>query len=380
MVTDQRIDTPAILKQVATTRLLDQFLIVEPILFVGDSETLPFLKEHLQDKSAAVEVTTSHHFWTWQPETSQGELAAIAPSNTAIVVASLFNEQKIFDEIQGKTAVPVVRLFADVFTNLVAERPWFNPVEDESELPALSYAILTTPRSGSTYLCELLRATQRAGNPTEHLRQVSVTLSQSCGFDYLRFLRAQMKFQTTPNGVFGTKFISHFLFDLQGCSSQSGHFDDIFKQYISKFVYLIREDKVAQAVSAVVAKKTKIWHIFRDEKQQAYQQQTQTLTVDDNDLEAVHRVYQSLINQEAQFEKLIDTYQLSPLVLHYEQLASNPEPHLTKLLAYLDISTDGLDLVNLKTKSQRLQNDFSQMLIDSYNQKYRGFSHHGLAL
>lgn len=358
-------DKATIFKQLMATRLLEQLLKTEPLLFVGDQDTLALLKE-------AFEAKAEHRFLVWRPDLSPSDWAALLPSaESRVVVAALQAEQAIFEAVQAQLSMPVLRLFADLFTNLVAERSLLEPTQDHQLQPSsLSYAILTTPRSGSTYLCELLRATKRAGNPTEHLRQATVMLAQFCGFDYLRFLRNQMKYQTTPNGVFGTKFISHFLFDLQDCPSPSGSFDDIFKTHISKFVYLVREDKVSQAVSALVAKKTKVWHIFRDEKQQAYEQQTQMLEVDDSDLEAVHRIYQSLLNQETQFERLFEAYQITPHVIQYEELANHPETHLTSLLEYLSISLDDLNLSSLKTQSKRLRSEFSQMLAEQYEQKY----------
>ena len=72
-----------------------------------------------------------------------------------------------------------------------------------------------------------------------------------------------MSYQVTSNGVFSTKFISHYLQDLQKTKFD---FKLLFKN-LDKFIYLVRKDTLAQAISIVLANKTKIWHIYQNPTQ-----------------------------------------------------------------------------------------------------------------
>ncbi len=140
--------------------------------------------------------------------------------------------------------------------------------------PQIAYAIVSTPRSGSTALCEALATTQMAGFPTEHLRAPTLFLTKYCKFNPLRYLQLSMTYQTTKNEVFGTKLISHFLEGYQ----ESLSFDNF------KFIYLIRRDKIAQAVSGFIATKINMWHVYSGEQSQKYKSQLKTINIQDSEL------------------------------------------------------------------------------------------------
>ena len=133
-----------------------------------------------------------------------------------------------------------------------------------------SYIVASTDRSGSTFLCSLLWQTGVLGAPAEywnHRRrpngkpigiQMTERLNASSPADYLKKLLAC---RTSKNGVFGVKAHS---------------FD--FKEALRKFpkllealspvtyIYIRREDKVAQAVSMAKATQTGAW-VARSEAQ-----------------------------------------------------------------------------------------------------------------
>ncbi|NJP19452.1 MAG: hypothetical protein HC763_11235 [Hydrococcus sp. CRU_1_1] len=191
------------------------------LLFVGDQETIQYLQNLFEPRNRH----SSYHYYCWQegrdslecdrPRDSSFVDPDLLSTYQAIVVSSVYNEHMIFDWVnqqmsQFQLTIPILKLFSDIFVNFMSGRPLLETNKKEIVYPKISYAIATTPRSGSTVLSGTLGATKIAGFPKEHLRFPSQTLAQHCRFDYVRYLEVLMQYQTTENSVFGTKFIGHF--------------------------------------------------------------------------------------------------------------------------------------------------------------------------
>ena len=142
----------------------------------------------------------------------------------------------------------------------------------------VSYLVCATPRSGSTLLCEGLKATGVAGRPEEYFEAVPATGRPRAPADYLEglddpdahallgsapppdtppysslldvgsfdeHLARVREWGTTPNGVFGAKVMW-------------GHVEDP-SELGDRYVWVRREDKVRQAVSLWRALQTQSW-------------------------------------------------------------------------------------------------------------------------
>lgn len=121
--------------------------------------------------------------------------------------------------------------------------------------PAIRYAILCPPRSGSTHLCDLLFAAG-LGNPREHLRPAFLQLYRA-GYPF-RDLMARMVERGARNGIFGTKVISTFLWAV-GFSTVENY----LKAHNFNIILLTR-DPIEQAISGYFAHHTGIWHQYGD--------------------------------------------------------------------------------------------------------------------
>ncbi len=132
-----------------------------------------------------------------------------------------------------------------------------------TKLPAAQrrYVVLFSPRSGSSWLTEVLSSTQRLGFPEEYINPDFIV-------DVARFVNAKnplhlldalVRRRKTPNGVFGmeTRAID---VELLGFDA----FRDFFV-HDTLFFHLWRENLVAQAVSLYRAVKTEHFH-SNDEK------------------------------------------------------------------------------------------------------------------
>lgn len=138
---------------------------------------------------------------------------------------------------------------------LVADRKLHALDAPQPPLPAHRFAVVCTPRTGSTFLCELLEA-GGLGAAREHLRRPLLYalrhgLSIEAAFDLVQR-------HGSADGVFGTKLISHFLFDAVG-QTRSADFLRGWAAQGFRFIRL-RRDPVAQTLSKYSAKHSGVWH------------------------------------------------------------------------------------------------------------------------
>jgi LPS sulfotransferase NodH len=213
----------------------------------------------------------------------------------------------------------------------------------------------------------MLKATGVAGFPSEHLQAMTQELVKNCHFDSLRYLKILMTNQVTNNGVFGTKFISNFLLDHQRFDP---NFTQVFETHIPKFIFLTRKDKLAQAVSILVAKTTHVWHSFQIDTAEEYQDRIGKIDVECVDLERINRIYKTLVRQERKIKKLLRKYKIKPLVIEYEKFTGNPEANIKKILNYLDIKDEYAPIDTNRVKTRKLSSDVSKRIIERYNSEY----------
>ncbi|MGL5877673.1 MAG: Stf0 family sulfotransferase [Xenococcaceae cyanobacterium] len=359
-----------IFNNLAEINFLEKLAQEKNLIFIGETDTINYLQTCL----AKINPLNSNYYFLANTKLKQDltNNRDRLDDRDAIIIASATNENVLNRELQKlltelKINLPLLRLFADVFVNLMLNRHLLDISKYQINSPKISYAILTTPRSGSTFLCATLQSTQIAGFPTEHLRQPSAVLSQYCGFDYLRYLQAIKNFKVTSNEVFGTKIISHFL---QVFEKDRSNFETVCQKEFSKFIYLIRRDKIAQAVSIFLAQKTDVWHICSEQQCKNYAERLKQINFKDSHLEEIHQNYLFLRKQEAYLEKLIETYKIFPLVMEYEKLVENTEEEINKALKYLGIIDDRDRVKNISSHVKKLPSNLSVKLVRAYQEKY----------
>ena len=339
------------------------------LLFIGEEENINYFKNY----AIKYQLQNSNYCYSWQESKQQEFLAKLQNLKQCqgIVITSIHNESRIFQDINSLLAdtdfnIPVLRLFDDIFVNFMTQTDLLKSSECKFRKPTVSYAILTLPRSGSTFLCHLLTATSFAGYPTEHLRKPAFTLAKYCNFDYIRFIRTLMTHRVTLNGVFGTKFISHFFHDFENLDNG---FENLLNS-IDKYIYLVRKDEVAQAISILLAQKTKVWHINHQNKMSNYQEQLESITIDDELLEEVNQKVHLIKQQQNYIDKVLKTYQISPLVIEYEYLVENVETEIKKILDYLEINILPETITNLEYSIKKMGSEISLNIAEAYRSKY----------
>ena len=356
-----------IFQAVEETQFLRKLSSQPQLLFVGESAPVAYIQSFFSNYQ-----TTSHNRYFDLSLNSLEELGKLTDLVTyqAIVVVSLENEAALLAQVNQQldnvAHPPVIKLFADIFVNLLCDRPLLQPSPKQNSRPEVSYAILTTPRSGSTYLCDLLDSTAIAGHPSEHLRLATQELARYCNFNYLQLLDNLLEYRTTENGVFGTKLISHFLFELRQTKPD---FQYIF-QTIDKFILLIRKDKVAQAVSLVLAQKTEVWHLHHNPQQKAkqsnYQSKLADIEIDDALLNDVEQKVIFIEKQEKRLKNILAKNKIDPLLVVYEDILDNPPEQINRILDFLQITPSEQNLRQIASGVKRMPNTISQQIIRQY--------------
>ena len=359
-----------IFQAVEETEFLKQLSSQEKLFFIGDSAPLEYIKKTF----ATYKELDNNYYYDLSTHQLSDLDKNISEINKyrGIIVVSLEDETALLSAVKEQNALsselPILRLFSDVFVNLLCRQPLLQTVSQQSQKPRISYAILTTPRSGSTYLCELLNSTKIAGNPREHLRLAVQELSLYCNFNYLNLLNNLMTYRVSANGVFGTKLISHFLFELKQTELD---FNQIF-QSVDKFILLVRKDKVAQAVSLLIAQKTEIWHLHNNDENNGentdYQSKLENIEINDALLDDVEQRYNFINKQEARLKKLLANNQIEPLTVVYEDILDNAELQINRILDFLAIAKPESKEIKINSGIKRMPSSTSQKIIQQYQQ------------
>jgi LPS sulfotransferase NodH len=230
--------------------------------------------------------------------------------------------------------------------------------------PRVAYAIVSTPRCGSEFLCEALASTGVAGYPREHLRSHTERLRFHWQLDATTYLRAVMARRFTPNGVFGTKLISHFLFSHL---SWSPDLERTLAEF--RFIRLLRRDAIGQAISAAIASQTGTYHVRNAVQQERYEARLRGVSVTDGVLRLVAEIQTAFAEQERDLDELLRRIDASPLVIHYEELIDDPLPQVRAILSFLGVAAS-IDSVCVRVR--KTESPLSNVVREIYLERLGG--------
>lgn len=194
--------------------------------------------------------------------------------------------------------------------------------DSTSDYTGIDYIICSTPRSGSTLLAEGLKSTNLAGMPHEYFNVDHKS-------DYLKrwhfksleaYVNLLKKYRVSDNGVFGFKI----------------HFNQFSNEFVEtgletcfpnlKYVFIKRQDKIAQGISLEKAYQTNQWSSKFDSDKTA-QFKFKDIKKRVNDISA----------QELSWDNYFSNNGIEPLIIHYEELEKNYEASIIRILKYLGV-------------------------------------------
>ena len=240
--------------------------------------------------------------------------------------------------------------------------------------PADSYLICTTPRSGSTLLCELLECTGIAGRPDEYFQQLRSTGLPMTPRDYLDGVAADLlppldghahqleehalydprrfagftdyvawvkERATTDNGVCGVKIMWPYMPGLVdglsalapggGDSSPHAVLSHAFPRL--RYVWLRRMDKVRQAVSLWRAIQT--WH-WRQDAAGASGEQPRGPALRYS-YEAIDHLRRRIVASDRAWETYFEAIEARPLTLTYEEFVPAMHETVSRMLRHIGV-------------------------------------------
>jgi LPS sulfotransferase NodH len=183
------------------------------------------------------------------------------------------------------------------------------------------YIICATPRSGSSYLCELLTSTNLLGRPLEYFNTPG--RRKRSDPKYPKDPRAQIDIirtvGATPNGIYGVKLLASQTKRLKRI--------DPFRTLPNLVVFrLSRADVLAQAISLARAMLTRQF-ISSDTPRMA--------AVYDERL--IRRCLHRLREQEALWDGIMDDLGAAPPSFEYEDVVKNPQSIVDQIASQMEL-------------------------------------------
>lgn len=205
--------------------------------------------------------------------------------------------------------------------------------------PERYYIVAATPRTGSSLLCEGLKATGIAGRPDEVFAPGfrdkwygHWALSHDTSFE--EYLRVAFRHGTTDNGVYGLKIQWMHVATLARDVSFAGASEDVLAALFpgAAFVNIIRRDRRAQALSWFRAVATNEWWRFKDADNGRRPAPAPAL-----DADAVRALEGEIERQQSAWVQYFRDRGIKPLTVEYEVLDADYRGQIGRALAFLGL-------------------------------------------
>lgn len=218
------------------------------------------------------------------------------------------------------------------------------------------YVICTTPRSGSNLLCDLLWSSGVMGKPQEYLNPDACLLPFAQQYNLFEeesrlcfetYLKCVIENFSSENNVFGMKFLfDQFepMMELEALQQLMPH---------CQFIWLVRRDTIAQAVSMYIAKCTNDWNSHQEDK-------TKRSCIEYNE-EAIRFFVEYLLTLNLKWLEFFSINKLEYLTLYYEDILVKTDPFCHQICQYCQIDYPGnfsLQKATLKKQGDLLNEQF----------------------
>lgn len=218
------------------------------------------------------------------------------------------------------------------------------------------YLLLTTPRTGSTMVSEMLYAAGVAGDPQEYLSYgytrawLQSRPDKIDAFRIREYLRELETRKTSPNGIFGIHV--HFL-QLQPFFNESERLVGFLKSF-DQIICITRVDKIAQAVSWWRARTTQVWEgAAYEHLSEVERDRVRHLAYAETAI--AERLY-AIIQQENNYRKVLAENGIPYVEYRYEDVVADYPDVSRRILC--DLGVTGVEIDDLpKTSRQGSRDD-----------------------
>ncbi|MEO0544199.1 MAG: Stf0 family sulfotransferase [Pseudomonadota bacterium] len=216
---------------------------------------------------------------------------------------------------------------------------------------APGYMICTSPRSGSTFLCRLLRETGVAGRPGSYfhgatLKDWAENLDLPGDLpDVSQIIEAALEKGRAGGSLFGLRQQSHS-FALLRQTLAAWHPEATDRARLEavvgplRYIHLTRPDKLAQAVSYIRAAQSGIWH--RNADGSIYEELPRN-GASGYDFIAIRDQVAEFEQADTAWREWFDREGIQPLKITYDALAADPKGILADVLAWIGLDRSHAD-------------------------------------
>lgn len=209
-----------------------------------------------------------------------------------------------------------------------------------------SYVICAVQRSGSFLLCEALKNTGLAGFPEEYFLyhvggsnwENSSWAQQNGATTRYAFISLVQEQGTTANGVFGIKLMWNYFQDVISGLQEMPEYEPIEPASLLQrlfpnlhHIWMIRNDKVRQAVSWAMAAQTGFYAAWQADVQASKQEPVY-------DFEQIDLLYKLILEGEAGWNSFFERNNITPMKVIYEELVDAYEETGLRILDFLGMS------------------------------------------
>lgn len=215
--------------------------------------------------------------------------------------------------------------------------------------PRSRYFIAITPRSGSTYLCDVLHRSRRFGKPQEILdtKPIALRLPIIPARTPEEYLRNVLKVHQSANGVSGTKASWFQWQQFKSCISDKS----IFTSF--NYIYLTRHDTAAQAVSLYKATASSVFHSAAINNEEALIALNQL----NYDYIKIKYWYDHIIVQQQGWQQYFHEYAINPLYLYYEDIDNDLLAVLKRIAVHVNVLPKNVFLPTNKSAYTKISDE-----------------------
>jgi LPS sulfotransferase NodH len=207
-----------------------------------------------------------------------------------------------------------------------------------ADVSARGYAICTTQRSGSNYLCQLLASTGVLGRPLEFFNAPGRRAREFPDYpdDPVRQLAMILPHGSTPNGVYGLKIFA-YQFDAVAATDWPARLPRLH------WIHFTRIDLLGQAISLLKAKQTGQWR-----------SSDAAVAAACYDGKQIGREMRSIASADARWRLFFARNGMTPLRLLYEDLVREPAASVRAVAETLRLCGEmRIDATRIDVRQQR---------------------------
>ena len=352
-----------LLKRLSETKLEDFFRSLPPnTAIIADWEFEQFFDRHLAHASWSLQCVRLR--WGLIQANPQAAVSGFE----SLVICALQRESAIYAAVQAVAPdVPIYRLVADIGTCLSAQTEVLPAGEIErlslpDELAKIRRLdiVVCLPRSGSTWLCDLIESAGITTPCGEDLRPHVVFLASRFGSPRfsLRHRLAHTIRRLADGGAVASKVISTFLFDLLDTltANEVAALGDAFQAVPEvRIFYLKRRNRAMRAVSAYLSNNTDVWHLRGSQSLPPHAGKVPY------DFEKIHNIYRRLESDEARLDAWVaQPPPVEVLELSYEDIQGAPEHAVASIASRLGIANTSKPSSRLRVTRSALNEEMAE--------------------